>query len=219
MTTRTRLDLFKRYRNEYVAPKQPRLIQIEPAHYLTLNACGAEDESESLELNAQEQALYIFASALRLVTALSHQREFIFCKLEWLLDRDPRESVSADVRLCKLMMRVPDFVTPDDMECARASLLEKGWDISIVRWIQRAQLERISEGLCAQMRHTGPNDACLQAKTLAELHRFARAQGFEAAGPLHAVYLSSFRHVPPEHLRSVLRLPVRRACQAEFVPA
>lgn len=217
MTTRTRLDLFKRFRNEYVAPKQPRLIQIEPAQYLTISACEAACAPDSIELDAQEQALYIVASALRLVSAMAHQREFIFCKLEWLLDidqHDPGDQVNqnnVDARPCKVMMRMPEFVTSADLACAKASLLERGWDTDMAEWLRRAQLERISEGLCVQMRHTGPTDAWLQAKTLAELHHFAQAQGFEAAGPPHAVYLSSSRHVPPEHLRTVLRLPVRMA--------
>jgi hypothetical protein len=202
MTTRTRLDLFKRYRNEYVAPKQPRLIQIGPAQYLVI---AASDESNSSDTATQEKALYAVASALRTITTDAHQRDFILGKLEWLLSDD--DSVSAHP--CKVMMRVPDFVTRDDVAHAAASLLARGPDAATAQWVRQAHLEQIDEGLCVQVLHAGPNGVRAQAKTLALLHNFAQTQGFEMVGPIHAVYLASSQHVPPEHLRTLLRWPVR----------
>ena len=208
MTTRTPLDVFKRYRNEYVAPKQPRLIEIEPAQYL---AIVASDESNRSDTKAQEKALYTVATALRTVTTDAHQRDFILGKLEWLLN----DNGALAAQPCKAMMRVPSFVTGDDVSHAVASLLARGPDATAAYWIQQAHLEQITEGLCVQVLHAGPNDLCAQAKTLALLHDFAQAQGFETAGPIHAVYLASSQHVPPEHLRTLLRWPVRTASEAE----
>jgi hypothetical protein len=205
MTTRTRLDLFKRYRNEYVAPKQPRLIQVEPAQYLVI---AASDESNGSDTNTQEKALYAVASALRTVTADAHQRDFILGKLERLLSNDDAEAQTHG-QPCKVMMRVPGFVTRDDVAHAMAALLARGPDATTAQWVRQAHIGPIDEGLCAQVLHAGPNDVRAQAKTLALLHGFAQAQGFETAAPIHAVYLASSQHVPPEHLRTLLRWPVR----------
>jgi hypothetical protein len=209
--TRTRLDLFKRYRNEYVAPKQPRLIQIEPSQYLVIAARGESNDSDT---NAQEKALYAVASALRTVTTDAHQRDFILGKLEWLLSDDDAEAPTHR-QPCKVMMRVPDFVTRDDVAHAVAALLARGPDAATAQWVRQAHLEPIDEGLCVQVLHAGPNDVRAQAKTLALLHNFAQTQGFETAGPIHVVYLASSHHVPPEHLRTLLRWPVRTVSQAE----
>jgi hypothetical protein len=206
MTTRTRLDLFKRYRNEYVAPKQPRLIQVEPAQYLVI---AASDESNGSDAAIQEQALYAVASALRTVTTDAHQRDFIFGKLEWLLSDDDESQAPTQGQPYKVMMRVPDFVTNDDVTHAMAALLARGPDAATAQWVRQAHLEQIDEGLCVQVLHAGPNDVRAQAKTLALLHEFAQTRGLETAGPIHAVYLANAHHVPPEHLRTLLRWPVQ----------
>ena len=205
MTTRTRLDLFKRYRNEYVAPKQPRLIQVEPAQYLAIAAHGASDDSHHSETAAQEKALYAVATALRAVAVSTYQRDFVLGKLEWQLCSDN----SAYTYTSKVMMRMPNFVTSDDVSHAVTSLLARGLDESMSQWVNHASLEQITEGLCVQMLHTGPNNIDAQIQTLAILQDFAKAHGFEMAGPPHVVYLASSQHVPPEHLRTLLRYPVR----------
>ena len=135
MTIRTRLDLFKRYRNEYVAPKQPRLIQVEPAQYLDI---AASDESDGLAPDALEKALYAVVSVLRTVTTDVHQRDFILGKLEWLLRDDDAEREYP----CKVMMRVPDFVTSDDVSHAVAVLLARGPDAATAQWVRQAHLSK-----------------------------------------------------------------------------
>jgi hypothetical protein len=204
MSTRTHLDLFKRYRNEYVAPKQPRLIQIEPAQYLII---PLSDLPCTSPMDVAEKAIYALAAALRTAAAEAHQRDFILGKLEWQAHSDD----PATIQPTHVLMRVPNFITHNDLECASASLLVRGLDGASAQLIRRAQLKSLREGQCAQVLHTGPNDAPLQAKTWAALHQFAEAQGFEAAGPFHVVCLASSHHVPPEHLRTLLRLPVRAA--------
>ena len=88
------------------------------------------------------------------------------------------------------MMRVPDFVTSDDVSHAVAVLLARGPDAATAQWVRQAHLEQIDEGMCVQVLHAGPNDIHAQAKTLALLHDFAQAQGFATVGPIHAVYLA-----------------------------
>ena len=45
-------------------------------------------------------------------------------------------------------------------------------------------------------------------------HEFVPANGLELTGKHHEIYLSDFRKVAPEKLRTILRQPVRRVEQA-----
>ena len=212
MPTRSSLDLFKRYRSEYVAPRQPRLINIEPAHYLTFDCDHA---ANTLDTEVLERVLYSVVSALRPVCMANHQRDFIFGKLELMLSSD----VYSGIYLCKVMMRIPDFITGDDLAHAQASVLAREMDVDTAYWVRQAHLEWFAEGLCTQMLHAGPCDLNSHKRGLAVLSHFASTQNLEVTGSLHAVYLASTRRVSPEHRRMLLRLPVRIANVAECMPA
>jgi hypothetical protein len=64
------------------------------------------------------------------------------------------------------------------------------------------------EGPSAQVLHVGPYDA--EAPTIARLHEFIRAQGFDLGGPdrrHHEIYLGDPRRAAPEKLRTIIRQP------------
>jgi hypothetical protein len=56
--------------------------------------------------------------------------------------------------------------------------------------------------------HIGPYEA--EAPTIEKMWEFIRANGLEAAGRHHEVYLGDPRQTKPERLRTLLRQPVRR---------
>jgi len=70
----------------------------------------------------------------------------------------------------------------------------------------KVQLETIHEGVCVQMLHVGPYAE--ERKTIAEMLKLAESQGKSFHGLHHEIYLSDPRRVPPERLRTILRLPV-----------
>ena len=105
----------------------------------------------------------------------------------------------------KLLIRTPDFITPEELHEAKAKLLAKGKGPEV----SQVGLESIEEGPCVQMLHVGPYDT--EPETISALAAFARENGLELHGLHHEVYLSDPRRVPPERLRTILRLPVRRA--------
>ena len=69
-----------------------------------------------------------------------------------------------------------------------------------------------AEGLCVQCMHVGPYDN--EPATVAAMHEFAGRNGCEAditdSRFHHEIYLSDARKTPPEKLKTVIRLPVRR---------
>jgi hypothetical protein len=71
------------------------------------------------------------------------------------------------------------------------------------------RLERLAEGLVAQVLHVGPYEE--EGPTIARLHAWIAEQGLERHGRHHEVYLDDPRTTPPERLRTILRHPVRPA--------
>ncbi|HSK67980.1 MAG TPA: GyrI-like domain-containing protein [Candidatus Limnocylindria bacterium] len=107
-----------------------------------------------------------------------------------------------------MMVRQPDFVTPEVVEDARARLARK----KALPAMGAVRLERFAEGLCAQVMHVGPYDA--EPATVAALSRFIRASGhmedFTGARRHHEIDLSDPRKAAPEAMRTVIRHPVRK---------
>ena len=77
------------------------------------------------------------------------------------------------------------------------------------------RFEKLSEGLAAQVMHVGPYDA--EKPTIERLMKFVDESGMEiaeregVAGHIE-VYISDPSRVPPEKLRTIVRMPVRRKC-------
>ena len=107
-----------------------------------------------------------------------------------------------------MMIRQPEFVTPEVFAAAKAQLAKKkpGIDLSIAR------LEDFTEGLCAQILHIGPYDD--EAATVAVLEEFIAAQGCQTVmsglRQHHEIYLSDPRKSAPEKLKTVIRHPIVR---------
>ena len=107
------------------------------------------------------------------------------------------------------MIRQPDFVTPDVFAWATEACARKKPDLDV----SKARFSRFAEGLCVQMLHVGSYAA--EPGTIAALHGFMEENGLlnetGSARKHHELYLNDPNKTAPERLRTVLRLPVRRA--------
>jgi len=107
-----------------------------------------------------------------------------------------------------MMIRQPDFVTPEVFENAKAALSEKKPQIDTTI----ARLENFREGLCAQIMHTGSYDD--EQSTIEILEEFIKSQGCrtEMSGlrQHHEIYLNDPRKTPPDKLKTVIRHPIVR---------
>jgi hypothetical protein len=68
------------------------------------------------------------------------------------------------------------------------------------------RLERLREGLAAQVLHVGP--FADEPATIGRLHAFIDARRLRAVGRHHEIYLRDPRRTAPERLRTILRQPV-----------
>ena len=99
-------------------------------------------------------------------------------------------------------------VTEDVFEAAKASLQKKKPNLDI----SKAQLKKITEGLCVQVMHIGSYDD--EPKTIVVLDGFARQNGYvldiNKNRLHHEIYISDPRKVASDRLKTVLRHPIRK---------
>ncbi len=103
-----------------------------------------------------------------------------------------------------LMLRVPEFVTPELFKTIVDELVDKKHD----EGYRKARLEWFEEGESVQLMHVGPFDQ--EAPNIELLHVFAHEQGYKLRGRHHELYFGDPRRSAPEKLKTILRQPVSR---------
>ncbi len=153
------LDLTKAYKAYYTAKAKPEVIEIEPAQFLSITGMGDPSKKAFSE---NIQALYSTAYTLKFcLKAL--QKDFKVSKLEgqWWFDETKYKSnsmtetalnVPRDVWEYRLLIRMPDFITEDEINAAANTvILKKG-----ILLAKEVKLFKMKEGKCVQMLHVGP---------------------------------------------------------------
>ncbi len=72
----------------------------------------------------------------------------------------------------------------------------------------KIRFEGFTEGPSVQIMHVGPFAA--EGPTIAKLHQYIENAGHTLRGKHHEIYLSDFRRVAPEKMKTVLRQPMKR---------
>lgn len=205
-----KIDLKKKYKAYYSAAKKPEIIQVEPAHYLSISGKG-DPSSQSYAYNIQ--ALYTTAYTLKFKMK-EQEKDFVVPSLEglWWFDEEKYKNVgitdapSAIPRSeweYRMLIRMPDFVTDAHIQNALATAFDKKQFAPI----KKIEPHRLHEGKCIQMMHVGPFST--EPETLLQLQAFSNEHNFQKNGTHHEIYLSDFRKVPQEKLRTILREPVK----------
>ena len=187
---------------EYVTPKKPVLIQIKSAKYLAFTGRRAPD-GEAFQKGVG--ALYNVAFTLKMAKKFAG-KDYKVCNLEGLWwgvnEAENFASQPPDTWNWKLLIRVPEFISAKDLKDTIATLKEKGKPPETAE----VKLETLDEGQCVQMLHVGPYGN--ECQTITQMLTLATAKGLSCHGLHHEIYLSDPRRVPPERLRTILRLPV-----------
>lgn len=196
-----RLDLMKLHKAEYATPKTPAFVNVARGKYL---ACDGEGAPNGPSFAEAVGALYGVAYTIKM-RKKREGSDYGVAPLEalwWSADPGkPMPDAPADWRW-KAVIRLPDFITLVDLELAVAELERKGRGEAA----RRVLLEELEEGDCVQMLHVGPYSA--EPATIEAMNGFVAAHGRTLRGRHHEIYLSDPRRVPPERLRTILRLPV-----------
>lgn len=194
-----KLDLVKEYKSYYSARLKPEVIEFDEAYYITISGRG---EPGGGEFKAKVSALYTVAYTIK--NLMKHSgRDFVVPKLEgfWWVESDkPYYEVPRNEWYWKLLIRMPEYITPAIVEEAKIKAAKKPSLVSAVKF------ERIHLGKCVQILHIGPYST--EPESIAEMHKLMEERGLKPRGYHHEIYLSDPRRTPPEKLKTILRQPV-----------
>lgn len=205
MSHTEKIDLFKLHKDQYIAPKQPKLVEIHKAKYLVISGRG---EPAGEEFAVKIGALYSVAYTTKMTRKFAGKQDYTICKLEcqWWLDGERQDFSTTDPKQWnwKFLIRTPDFVRDNELDTTIETLLKKGKELEV----RHVKFESFEEGLCVQMLHVGPYEK--ENETVVQMEAFAGQQDMEFHGRHHDIYLSDPRRIPPERLKTILRHPVRK---------
>lgn len=193
------LDSYRARHNEF------RIVDVPKLQYLMIDGHG--DPNTSQEFKDAITTLYPIAYKLKFASKQELGKDYTVMPLEglwWAQDMDTfttaRDKSQWDFTV---MIMQPDWITPDMFNAAVQKVAAKDPSVAV----DKVRLEALDEGLCVQTLHIGSFDD--EAGILKKLHHdFVPANGLKVDKKHHEIYLSDFRRVSPDKLRTILRQPV-----------
>lgn len=210
-------DYKKEYKEFYLPPKKPGIIDIPIMNYVAVRGKGNPNEPDG-EYKAAMNLLYGIAFTIKMSYKGKHKIKgyfpYVVPPLEglWYQDCATADAVFDYSRKDDLqwisMIRLPEFVTRKEFDWAvREASEKKKSDFS------RAEFYSFCEGLCVQCMHIGSYDD--EPETIRKMEHYLKQEGLEIDFSRkrlhHEIYLSDPRRTAPEKLRTVIRLPVKRS--------
>ncbi len=198
---------FKKADKAFYAGKLGRfdLIEVPPLPYLMVDGSG--DPNSAPDYARALQALYGLSYTLKFAAKSALGRDHVIGPLEglwWAYNlADFTAGNRAGWKWC-MMIRQPDWISPDMVQAAKMAMAAKGKDAS------QARLQILHEGLALQTLHIGAYTD--EAPLIAQMHATEiPMRGLRETGHHHEIYLSDPRKLPAEKLKTLLRQPVARA--------
>ncbi|MFQ9424686.1 MAG: GyrI-like domain-containing protein [Christensenellaceae bacterium] len=204
-------DYKKEYKEFYLPPKTPELIDIPSMNFAAVRGKGNPNEEDG-EYKSSIGLLYGIAFTIKMSRLGSRKIEgyfeYVVPPLEGLwwqkgvsgIDYSKKETFE-----WISMIRLPDFVTKEDFDWAVAEATKrKGLDFS------RTEFFTYREGLCVQCMHVGPYDA--EPATIEKMDAYAAERGYAvdigASRFHHEISLGDPRRCDETKLKTVIRHPV-----------
>lgn len=206
-------DFKKEYKEFYMPKNKPQIVEVPSMNYIAVRGQGNPNK-ENGEYQRAIGVLYAVAYTLKMSYKTDHKIEgffeYVVPPLEGFWWQDKTVGVDytdKDNFQWLSVIRLPDFVTEQDLAWAVATASEKKkLDCST------AQFVTIEEGLCVQIMHHGSFD--LEPETIAIMDDYLDARGYEndfnGCRKHHEIYMSDARKVAPEKWRTVIRHPIRK---------
>lgn len=207
-------DYKKEYKEFYLPPKKPGIVDVPEMNYIAVRGKGNPNEPEG-EYKTSIGLLYGIAFTIKMSYKGNHRIEGYFSYvvpplegLWWQEGQDGIDYVHKEKLSWISMIRLPEFVTREEFDWAIAeATAKKQTDYSKVEFFT------YHEGLCVQCMHIGSYDD--EPETISRMDRFADENGYSVAlsdGRFHhEIYLSDPRRCAVEKLRTVIRHPVKQA--------
>ena len=205
-------DYKKEYKEFYLPPKKPGIVEVPAMNYIAVRGKGNPNE-EGGEYKAAMGLLYGIAFTIKMSYKGDHKIEgffeYVVPPLEgfwWQEDVVEIDYAHKETYQWISLIRLPEFVTKEEFDWAVTEATQKKkMDFSKVEFLT------YDEGMCVQCMHIGPYDD--EPATVAAMTKYAAEQGYEInitdTRYHHEIYLSDARRCAPEKLKTVIRHPIK----------
>ncbi len=201
----------KKEKTIYLPKSEPQVIEIPNFKFFMISGKGNPNEPFFGEYI---QALYALSYAIRMSYkggyAPENYYEYTVYPLEGLWDLTEAAKQKEDYTFSKddlvftLMIRQPDFVT----EAFANEAMERTRKKKPLPLLEEVQFVELEEGKCIQMLHMGSYDS--EPETFAIMEKFCEDNQLTRMDKRHReIYLSDFRKVAEDKLKTVLRFQVK----------
>lgn len=201
----------KREKEIYLPKNEPKLVEIPEYTFFTLAGEGNPNSDFFSEYIGVLYALSygIKMSAKKGVPPKGHF-DYTVYPLEgiWDIKEEAKKTFEGAIDkndlVFKLMIRQPDFVDVIYAENIKEQIRKK----KPHPLLDKVRFEKITDGNCVQMMHLGSYDD--EAESFKRMEAFTAKENLIRPSKVHReIYLSDFRKVAPEKLKTVLRFQVR----------
>lgn len=201
----------KKEKSIYLPKNSPSIVDIPNYAFLTIKGAG---NPNSPAFGDYITALYSLSYAIKMTLKKIEQPpvgyyDYTVYPLEgvWDITEEARKSytgtINKDDLVFELMIRQPDFVTSNFFQ----EMLTQTKNKKPSSFLDQVHFQKIEEGKCVQMLHIGPYEK--EAASFEQMEAFATQNQWHRRSKIHReIYLSDFRKVAPEKLKTVLRFSV-----------
>ncbi len=192
----------------YIPKSKPEVIDVPVYKFITISGAGNPNSEPFAECIG---ALYSMAYAIKMNLKKERDKpkdytDWTVYPLEgvWDITEEARKNftgrINKDDLVFDLMIRQPNFVTEHFFN----KMLELTKKKKPNELLDKIQFKSIKEGRCIQMMHIGSYDD--EPASFQMMEEFADSQNLNRKSKIHReIYLSDFRKVAKEKLKTVLR--------------
>lgn len=201
----------KKEKGLYLPKNKPEIIEVPEYKFLTIEG---EGNPNSEFFSEYISVLYALSYAIKMSpkkgVELKGYFEYTVYPLEgiWDITEEAKKRYEGQIDkndlVFKLMIRQPDFVDANFFRKMAEQTKKKKPHILL----EKVKFEKITDGKCIQMMHLGSYDNELESFMLME--EFAEKNNLSRISKSHReIYVSDFRKVAPEKLKTVLRFQIQ----------
>lgn len=206
-------DYKKEYKEFYMPPKKPTIVDVPKMNYIAVRGQGNPNEEDG-EYKKAIELLYGIAFTIKMSYKGTHKIEgyfqYVVPPLEgfwWQYNVIGIDYSQKEKFQWIAVIRLPDFVTKEEFGWAvEEATKKKKEDFSKVEYFT------YEEGMCVQCMHIGSYDE--EPLTVEKMHAYMEEQGYELditeERLHHEIYLSDPRRTSEEKLKTVVRHPIKQ---------
>ncbi len=199
-----KVDLKKCFKVYYSAKTVPEIVDIPNFKFLSIEGSGSP---ESEEFQHAVEAIFSVSFKIKFISKKELNYDYVVMPLEglwWTEDMENFKKGLRDIWKWKLMILQPERITQSIIDKAIHEVIDK----KAMKEIELVNFIEYEEGQAAQILHVGPFSS--EGNSVEKLHRFINNNQGEFDGHLnkhHEIYLSDFRRVEPDKMKTILRQP------------